>query len=496
MGDGTAKQPGLPAGAPKAVTDMVGCTGDSISWKPGDKIDWLDDPAPTITIADISQGPSGDVTVTGQTLGGYGPSVSATLSVSGGNLSVQLSGLTSVVGADAANSWVADLNHWLASHNKRLDVLKYDKKTKAVTFTKVAVPAATQTVPPRSDAPKEGVKAGSGALLEGLAAGEALELAPAGAASGADAPRFQGASRAQTADAVGAQTGDTVPGAMGYSRLDQRDDPWGYAERHPLLDKEAAHRVFTEPAEEGHLGGPAGKGVEGSSRTQTSEEIKQTGTPPIQEPQLPVILTDDEPVQQSTGSKNRNVIIGAGAGLLVLGGLLGGIFASVGNGPSTKTGGSQTPSAAKLPATGASSGGAPTVLGGLLCVTSQAPTPSGPTSPGSSSQGATSQGATSQGPAAYVEIKVSTQPNVNGVWVIRLDTVSATGTNVNGSTGTMVNGSGTFTIPVAQLPARYDSVSWVDPQSQIIDGGPFNSRFPLILTSPNVPCTTVSNTTR
>jgi hypothetical protein len=206
---------------------------------------------PTISIKDISPRPTGEIAVTGEAWDGV-LSLSLTLSVTGGNLTVQLSGFGDFVSADAAGSWIDDLNHWLAANNKKLEAPSYDRRTHAVTFTKVTLTTPGQGPPPKADA-KPGVAAPS-------------QEAPVAGASGST--RLEGPSRAKTADALshpdpsGEAQATSHQGPPGFSRLDEID-PWGAAQRHPLPEKLPEEASRSLPA----------RRIEGPSRAKTSDAV-------------------------------------------------------------------------------------------------------------------------------------------------------------------------------------------------------------------------------
>jgi len=154
VGDAGAKKPDVPAAAPQQLKDFVECTGTTLGFKVGDKLDWFPDPVPTITIGEISTTAAGGVQIKGSAAEGF-VSVSVTISVSNGKLDAQLEGLTNFVGGDKAADWVKQLNDWLASNGKKLDAPKFDKAKKTATIAKSA--AAAKADPKAT--PQPGVKA-------------------------------------------------------------------------------------------------------------------------------------------------------------------------------------------------------------------------------------------------------------------------------------------------------------------------------------------------
>lgn len=220
-------------------------------------------------------------------------------------------------------------------------------------------------------------------------------------------------------------------------------------------------------------------------------QIDWDNTDPTKKPHALLVLDDTTP----TGTRIPVVPIVVG-GVVVLGVILG-IVLGTGGGSTPTTHAGATPPAGQTANPGVGAAGTTSIIkGGVICFSSQPPPSQGPTSQGSSqggsTQGPSTPGATGQSQAVYVEVKVSTDPPASGPWVMRLDSVGSGGaTNVNATSAIMMSGAGTFTISLPQPGTTFQTISFVNAQSQIIDGGPFDSRFPLTVQNANEPCITV-----
>ena len=184
-------------------------------------------------------------------------------------------------------------------------------------------------------------------------------------------------------------------------------------------------------------------------------------------------------------------------GVVVLGIVLGVALGSGGgSSPTTPAANKHLASQPVTPEVSASTGSSG-IQSGSICVTSQPPPSQGPTSQGptsqSPSQGPSTPGATGQTAGAYVEIKVVTDPSVTGPWVMRLTSVGSNGvTNINATSAVITAGTGTFTIHVPQLGITFQTISFVNPQTQqMIQMGPFTNHLPFTVQSVNGPCTSV-----
>jgi hypothetical protein len=165
-----AKQPQLPEGTPENIRTFVECTSDKLELKPG-KVDWLPlDVAPDAKFTP----PKGQKDKVDVELGVFGQKLATIpVAVNGGRLSVDTSGWPELLpGKAGVDTWVRDLNDWMASRKKKFGGLTV--KDGNVVITKVALDAAGAAAPPAT--PKEG----SGLKTKVAVAGAAAALLVAG----------------------------------------------------------------------------------------------------------------------------------------------------------------------------------------------------------------------------------------------------------------------------------------------------------------------------